>query len=49
VPDGPAVGRVLVRDSQGKLGLIEVTGPILRGLKDPAVPSTTSNLEVWSC
>lgn len=49
VPDGPAVGRVLVRDSQGKLGLIDVTGPILRGLKDPAVPSTTSDLVVWSC
>jgi hypothetical protein len=49
VPDGPAMGRVLVRDAQGKLGLIEASGPILRGLKDPSVPSTTSNLEVWSC
>jgi len=49
VPDGPAVGRIIVRDSRGTLGLIETTGPILRGLKNPAVPSTTSNLEVWSC
>jgi hypothetical protein len=49
VPDGPAVGRVFVRDSQGKLGVIDVTGPILRGLKNPAVPSTGSSIEVWSC
>jgi hypothetical protein len=49
VPDGSALGRLLVRDSQGKLGLVETTGPILRGLKNPAVPSTGSSIEVWSC
>jgi hypothetical protein len=49
VPNGSAFARVIVQDSQGQLGSIEATGPILRGANTPTVPATNSTLGQWTC
>jgi hypothetical protein len=49
VPDGPATARVIVSDSQGHLGSIEMTGPILRGPNAPIVPTSQSDALNWLC
>jgi hypothetical protein len=38
LPDGPAFARVLVRDSKGAVGRIEVTGAIQRKVVNPILP-----------
>jgi hypothetical protein len=49
VPDGLATAHVIVRDAHGTVGTVEATGPILRGLANPSLPRTASNLETWYC
>lgn len=38
LPDEPATARVVVRDSNGQLGLLDATGTIRRNVADPDVP-----------
>jgi hypothetical protein len=44
LPDGPAFARVLVRDSKGVVGRIEVTGTIQRKVANPILPPPLTTL-----
>jgi hypothetical protein len=49
LPSGAATARVIIRDAQGNLGLVEASGPILRSVVNPALPTATSDYDEWSC
>jgi hypothetical protein len=49
VPDGPAFARVLVRDSKGVVGRIEVTGTIQRMVVNPILPPRVTTASHGAC
>jgi hypothetical protein len=48
VPDGPAKARILVRGADGKVGFMEVTGPIQRAATNTELPPPRVNVS-WGC